>query len=178
MKPVDILARCDAIDYRIPVDLRGQRRLYEDSVNFGIAIQSINLGKQRGLRRVLRHGEHRGCDPDFFAGMALVANVDPRGGIVSHEYYCQTGARAPGIRANSDPSSDAGPHIARDGAAVEQPRMPGGGGREHIADVGFRGGFAHGRSLCVEATILAGTGPLVMAAGAAYDRIAEASCHG
>ena len=83
MEAVDVLGRIDRGDDSRGVDLRGKRKLDEDSVDRVVAIQPIDQIEQLRLRnrvgKLVREARH----PGFGGRLALGADVDGAGGIFS-----------------------------------------------------------------------------------------------
>ena len=85
-EPVDVLRRVDRRDHRVLVDLLGERQLHEDAVD---GVGFIELGdelEQLVLRRGGAEAVVERAHADLLRLLALVADVDVRGGIVAHQH--------------------------------------------------------------------------------------------
>ena len=84
MERVHILARVNPQRDLFRIQMRGKRKLNQNSVNPAVRIQTVD---QRVQIRLLRPGGetvYLAAEPDLLAGARLVAHVNLRGGIFAH----------------------------------------------------------------------------------------------
>lgn len=93
MEAVDILLRIDPIDDFIGVELRGEGALHQNPMHRRIGIEGIKLPENLRRGGVAVIAMKLGGNADGFTGPRLIADVDFRGGIVTHKNHCEPGTR-------------------------------------------------------------------------------------
>ena len=101
METVDIFLRRDGEQNALRIDVRGQRKLHQNAVDFRPRIQLARSDRQKLVGRD-RSGRRDGLavHAEFGRGLRLAADVNFGRGIVSHQHDGQPG-RAPGMRDNA-----------------------------------------------------------------------------
>jgi len=84
MEAVDVFRRIDCIDDLSGVDLPRQRKLHEDSVDFIVCIQAMDLRQKVGLPHRRVEHELGSAKAKLVGVLCFVPNVDFRGRIASH----------------------------------------------------------------------------------------------
>ena len=74
------------------------RELNQDAVDLAVVVQNVKQFQQLGFRCLLRERIHGAVDPAFLAVFFLIANIDLRGGIVSHQHNGQSGPVSKGCK--------------------------------------------------------------------------------
>ncbi len=97
MEAIDVLARVDAIDQHVRIDVRRQRQLHEDAVDLRIGVEFVDQRGEFGLCRRCRQVVIARAETDVLAGTALVANVYSGSSIISDQHNGQP-RRRPALR--------------------------------------------------------------------------------
>ena len=90
MKPVNILGRIDRVNHQVFVQMLGQRKLYQDTVNLGIRIQLRNQRKQIGLCRICLKPMLDRFHTDLDGHLALGPDIDLGRGISANQNHGQS----------------------------------------------------------------------------------------
>src|SRR6185312_7069627 len=119
LEAIHVLAGVDAVDQRVLVDVLRQRRLHQDAVDGRIGVELVDQREQFFLRRAARQVVVEGSEADLVAGLALVAHVHRRGGVVAHQHHSEA-RRGMALRlALGDASANPLQQFLRDAFAVE-----------------------------------------------------------
>ena len=94
MKAIDVLVGGDGIEHGLPLNMRRQGKLHQNSVDLGVRVQPVNEGQQLGLaglrgQMMVGHVQAGGV-----AGLLFIANVDRGGRILADQHHGQTRANA------------------------------------------------------------------------------------
>ena len=89
MKAIDVFRRIERAHDRGFIDLWRRRRLHEDAVNRGIAIQFVNAREQFILCRRRRQFEFHGMQAELAAHFIFRAHVSARCRIIAHQNHGQ-----------------------------------------------------------------------------------------
>ena len=90
LEAIHVLGRIDPVDQRLLVDMWRQRRLHQDAVHGRIGIETVDQREQLVLGGGRRQVVVERAEADLVAGLALVAHVDRRGGIVPDQHHRQS----------------------------------------------------------------------------------------
>ena len=85
MQAIDVFVESDRLDHLCRIEVLRQRGLHQNAVHFGISIQLPDACQQRDLGCIGRKPVDRRANADLLARHALVAHVDSRSRIVSHQ---------------------------------------------------------------------------------------------
>ena len=94
VQAVDVLGRIDGVEDRRGIDVRRQRQLDENAVGIAARVELLHQLEQLVLRGGRRQLVRDRRDAALGAGLALVAHVGRRGGVVADQHGRQPG-RAP-----------------------------------------------------------------------------------
>jgi hypothetical protein len=94
MEAVDILLHGDRVQNARNLEPRRQRKLNENAMNVGTAVEFLDLVNHDLRIDVQREVETKRCDPDVGAGPDLVADIDLRRRVRSDEDDREAGRRA------------------------------------------------------------------------------------
>ena len=119
MEAIDVLARIDPIQDAPIVDLARERQLDQDAMDRRVGIQSVDRLEESRLRDVGREPVDRAVHAGGLAGVPLVANVDPAGGVVAHEDDREAGD-SPGLAQQEGClRGDFPPNLLGEGLSIE-----------------------------------------------------------
>jgi hypothetical protein len=118
MKAVHIFGGVDREENFFGIDVRRERKLDEDAVDFVARIETSDEGEEFFGGGVLRGGVLLAVDADFFAGFDFAADVNFGSGIVADEDDGEAGTKSPGYEGLNF-FSDFGADISSDTGAVE-----------------------------------------------------------
>ncbi|MPN34500.1 hypothetical protein SDC9_181994 [bioreactor metagenome] len=118
MEAIHVLGGRDGLDDLVVVNVLGQRQLHQDAVDARVVVQRFHAGQQFGLghRRFVLF--QHGMKARFLAGLYLVAHVDLRRLVVTHQNHRQTRRDSLGFE-RSGACSDFGAELSGEGLAID-----------------------------------------------------------
>ncbi len=117
-EPIDVLRRVDRGKHRVLVDLAGEWYLDQDPVHLVFGVQLVDQSEQavlgdRGLQPVVDRAH-----PSLLGLLALVGDVDVRGGVIAHEHGGEARDAAARCRELPHRCRYSSADLRRDGLAV------------------------------------------------------------
>ena len=118
MEAIDILGWVDRFEHAFGVDLRRERQLHEDAVDFVALVEVGDDFEQSAGGTGFGGFELPASEAQFFAGGDFTFDVDVGSGVVAYEDGGQAGADAGGAQ-HGDFVLQFGVNLVADGVSVE-----------------------------------------------------------
>ena len=94
MKAVNVLSRINSSDYRLIVDMRGQRQLHQYAVDRIIGVKPLNQRDQIALRNIIRQAVFEAFHPGFHGRLLFRSDINLACRIIADEHDRKTGLAA------------------------------------------------------------------------------------